>query len=456
MAEATHTDMNQTNLASDESAQQRAELQRLLSSQPSDLSSNHFQQPHAEDEEINIDIKALIEISEDGLLSPLCCIYRVPTTIRHLNNEAYTPKVVSIGPFHHGDKRLQEMERHKEIMLKRFAQRAMTDLDSLVNFTKQSESKVRASYFERINYDKKDLVKLILVDSAFIIQLFIMTFEGRMIPDAKLSQSWLDNAISKDLLLLENQLPLFFLDELYNIAFPHNGRGHRPSFLQLTYSYFDYLNMQMFEPHLEIKHFTDLLRSCHLPRSLTRRSMFLPEVHNDILLYSAKQLEEVGLRFRSSSSKCLLDLKYSNNVLEVPRIRVDDDTAMIFHNMIAFEQCHYPHKHYICDYALILDCLINSHEDVNILIRERIIHNYLGDPSDIVRIFDRLSTNLTLSNFNTEYSDICGRLNHFARDPGRQMKRALKRQLLLSITGFVLNMLTLIQAIFSILQVVWR
>ncbi|XP_028802545.1 UPF0481 protein At3g47200-like [Neltuma alba] len=213
-----------------------------------------------EDEAIRIDIKALTEISEDGLLSPLCYIYRVPATIRLLNEGAYTPKVVSIGPFHHGDVRLQEMKRQKKIMFKRFVQGAMADSDSLVNLAIQSEPKIRTSYFESINYEKKDLVKLILVDSAFIIQLFIMDYEAHPEDDAKLSQSWLEEAILNDLVLLENQLPFFFLEELYDIAFPHNSRGKLPSFIELTYSYFDEFNVQNLEPnHKIIKHFQILL-----------------------------------------------------------------------------------------------------------------------------------------------------------------------------------------------------
>jgi hypothetical protein len=30
-----------------------------------------------------------------------CCIYKVPDKLRKVNEEAYTPKLVSIGPFHH-------------------------------------------------------------------------------------------------------------------------------------------------------------------------------------------------------------------------------------------------------------------------------------------------------------------------------------------------------------------
>ncbi|XP_028802478.1 UPF0481 protein At3g47200-like [Neltuma alba] len=232
MAEAIHTeinwempnDMNQQDLAS-ETAQQMVA--------PIDLSSNNLQQQQQmEDGEINIDIKALTEISEDGLLSPLCCIYKVSPKIRLLKEEDYTPVIVSIGPFHHGDVRLQDMERHKEIMFKRFAQNAMIDLDSSVDLAKQSEPMVRASYLESINYNKKDFVKLILVDSAFIIQLFIMKYRGHMKHDSKLSQSWLEDDVVNDLLLLENQLPFFFLEELYNIAFRCNCRGDHPTFLE--------------------------------------------------------------------------------------------------------------------------------------------------------------------------------------------------------------------------------
>ena len=65
--------------------------------------------------EVIIDIKTMIEHTEDGFLSSTCCIYEVPRTIRDLKKDAYTPKVISIGPFHHGNVRLQNMERRKII-----------------------------------------------------------------------------------------------------------------------------------------------------------------------------------------------------------------------------------------------------------------------------------------------------------------------------------------------------
>ncbi|XP_062177918.1 uncharacterized protein LOC133882718 [Alnus glutinosa] len=42
-------------------------------------------------------------------LSPECCIYKVPSDLRKMNEEAYTPQVISIGPFHHGVERFLAM-----------------------------------------------------------------------------------------------------------------------------------------------------------------------------------------------------------------------------------------------------------------------------------------------------------------------------------------------------------
>ena len=44
-------------------------------------------------------------------------INRVPYYICSVNPQAYTPMVISIGPFHHFDKNLETMEMHKAAYL---------------------------------------------------------------------------------------------------------------------------------------------------------------------------------------------------------------------------------------------------------------------------------------------------------------------------------------------------
>jgi hypothetical protein len=54
------------------------------------------------------------------LVPECCCIYKVPNPLRKLNEEVYNPQVISIGPFHRGQKKLQTMENYKVKYLKAF------------------------------------------------------------------------------------------------------------------------------------------------------------------------------------------------------------------------------------------------------------------------------------------------------------------------------------------------
>ncbi|KAK4270256.1 hypothetical protein QN277_023315 [Acacia crassicarpa] len=456
MAEARR----QTDLASHtESAKQMVE-RPLRSSQPT--------QQHVDDE-VTINIREKIQDYGDGPLSPDYCIYRVPSRIRALKKEAYTPTIVSIGPFHHGNERLQDMERQKYILFKRFIERAKLGLDDLVHRVKHLEPEVRTSYSETIELSTQELVTLILLDAGFVIALLIMFYEmDEVDTNAKLSEaeSWLDTYIRKDLLLIENQLPFFAIEELFNEAFPNDHRGILPSFRELVYKYFEDYNRQNIEP-VGMKHFTDLLRSFYLPGNMSeqmseRKPFSKVESHN--LLYNANALQEFGVKLKASTGMCLLDLKLSGrNILEIPQIVVEDGTEMLFHNMIALEQCHYPSKAYITDYAIVLGCLLETRKDVNLLVRKKIVLNYVGDSNNVASLFGGLKESVTQPTFNSEYLDIFQRLNGYCQDPWRwhQMKATLRRdycgtpwQVLASIAAILLLYLTAVQTIFSILQVV--
>ncbi|KAE8791578.1 hypothetical protein D1007_34036 [Hordeum vulgare] len=60
------------------------------------------------------------------------CIYRVPACIKHLNLKAYQPQVVSLGPFHHGEPHLLPMDIHKRRSLLHLLRRARKPLSEFV------------------------------------------------------------------------------------------------------------------------------------------------------------------------------------------------------------------------------------------------------------------------------------------------------------------------------------
>ncbi|XP_061370412.1 UPF0481 protein At3g47200-like isoform X2 [Gastrolobium bilobum] len=363
-----------------------------------------------------------IEEILDKAISPLttkCCIYRVPHEIRKLNIDAYTPKVVSIGPYHHDNPKLKNMEGHKLKYCKEFRERVQTSLDNLVTLVQELETEVRLYYSDNIELSSEELVKLILVDSCFIFELF---FTSKSTDDDGIPfKGWLKSSVAFDLLLLENQLPFDVLDKLYNLASPS---PNFPSFFDLTYYYFRKCDSPYGDSPPSIKHFTDMLRIFYLPPPPYR----LPPREDELLahLYSATELNEAGIKFRKGGSH-LLDLSFSHSYLEIPNLNVGDDTEIFFRNMIALEQFHYLNESYITDYVRFLDYLINTSNDVDILIRKGIITCMLGDNNAVAELFNGLGKSIARRKFNSDYFGIAKELKAYYEHPWNNAKATLRR-----------------------------
>ncbi|XP_015973139.1 UPF0481 protein At3g47200-like [Arachis duranensis] len=400
------------------------------------------------------------------LVTDECCIYRVPREIRKLKEDAYTPKVVSIGPFHHRDPNLQKMEGQKTIYFKEFIERTETkNLESFVSCVQELEAKVRDCYSDDIKLSEEEHVMVILVDCCFILEFLLKSYFNQWSShDVFFLSPWLSNCLEYDLLMLENQVPFFVLEKLYNLAFPSTSN---PSLLTLTYHILprgiisgnrDGLSLTNVG---RIAHFTDLTRKLLLlssDLSISECSREAQVTH----LYTATQLREAGVKFEvNKASNCLLDLQLSGHTLRIPFIRVEDSTEAVWRNLLAFEQCHWIDESYLADYIFIIDFLIDTDKDVDLLIEKGIIENWLGDSNAVATMFNGLAVNILTLGFNEKYSCILKGLNDFCEKPWNRKVATLKRdycntpwRTVASIAGIFLLILTLVQTIFSILQVV--
>ena len=163
----------------------------------------------------------------------------------------------------------------------------------------------------------------------------------------------------------------------------------------------------------------------------------------------------------NKTSHCLLDLQFLGRTLKIPQIKVEDSTEILLRNMVALEQCYYPHESYITDYVAVLDFLINTDKDVDFLVKNGIIVNWLGDSNAVAELFNGLWKNITQTTFNTEYLRICEDLNAFCKHPWHRKVATLRRdycntpwKMVASIAGIALLILTVIQTVCSVLQVV--
>ena len=180
-----------------------------------------------------------------------------------------------------------------------------------------------------------------------------------------------------------------------------------------------------------------------------------------IHLPSASELLEAGVTFKvNTKSEFLFDLRFSGGVLEIPQLKVGDRTETLFRNMLALEQCHYPYESYITDYHFVLDYLINTGTDVDILVRSNILQNWLEDSDSVAILINGLGKNIINSNISSHFSNLCKDLNAYCRNPWHKLKATLRRDYCntpwhtaASIAGILLLVLTIIQAVCSVLQV---
>nr|XP_025664273.1 UPF0481 protein At3g47200-like [Arachis hypogaea] len=378
-------------------------------------------------------IKAMLEEGQPRFKEE-CCIYRVPHEIRKFNEDAYTPKVVSI----------------------------------------ELEPKVCSCYSDNIKLSEEEHVRVILVDCCFILELLLKYhFNQRTSHDAIFLSPWLQTYVDLDLVLLENQVPFFVLEKLFNLDFPstlNSGNPSHPSLLlrlALVYKvphstipgYIDELTLTGVG---NITHFTDLSRKFLLASS----HLFQPSASGCsrqaqlTQLYSATELKEAGVKFEvNKNSKCLLDLEITGHTLRIPFTRVHDWTEVVLRNLLAFEQCHCISQSYLADYIFFLDFLINTEKDVDLLIKKGIIENWLGDSNAVATMFNSLAVNLVNVGFNVKYSCIFKGLNAFCKKPWNRKVATLKRdycntpwKTVASIAGIFLLILTVIQTVFSIFQ----
>ncbi|KAJ4705213.1 hypothetical protein OWV82_022021 [Melia azedarach] len=407
----------------------------------------------------------LLDINENLEPQRECCIYKVPKLIRKIREDAYTPQVISIGPLHHGEKELVDMEKQKVRLKKEFLKRIVPEIwQDLITFIEMQAQYIRNCYEDMPKFQKLEFVRMILYDAIFIIELFLRFYEGKS--DYMLKRVW-GIAIYIDLQLLENQLPYFILNGLYMLAFPKpNLQGQNyPSFFVLSYEFLSDYMFNELPDEVEIKHFVDLRRY-----ALTKTYSVSLEIESLRELPCTLKLQESGVKFKGIEGQGLLDIKFEkknrripwlqvHKELQIPRLQVYDETECLIRNVMALEQCHYPSETHVCNYIDIMDNLINTEDDVNLLVEAGIISNYMGDNAKVAKMFNELGQKINVS--PSCYEEIIKDLNVHHNNPWNHAMATLKRVYFsnywrgtATIAAIMLLFLTFIQTVCSILQVV--
>ncbi|OMO88296.1 hypothetical protein COLO4_20319 [Corchorus olitorius] len=424
---------------------------------------------------VSIDINEMLKNLSKA--SPTPCICKVHKYLRQVNERAYDPQVVAIGPYHSGNIKdhLKAMEDQKVWFLhKLLEERDEADVSRYVAKMRELEERARSCYADPISLNSDDFVKLLLLDACFIVQLIRLGMNCSTrdhFSDLLETRPFSDGffcPLSQDMFLLENQLPFFVLWELFVMI---ESADHREGFMDKIVDMChemvpgkgrpkDDLNFM----EMEINHLLDCTYQycCHPSTS----EMEAHEENRDFsfdwssFTRCATELHEAGIKFQRIDGNTMFDIRFENGSLHIPELVVGDDTEPILRNLIAFEQLFQSHKDvkHVANYMLFIDSLIDSAKDVEILCRNGIIKNLLGDDRAVATMINSLGDSVNCSG-HFYYNEVCRKVNaHCSKRWNRRMAN-LKHNyfnspwaLISVLAATLLLLLTVLQTVFSVLS----
>ncbi|PWA68149.1 hypothetical protein CTI12_AA308900 [Artemisia annua] len=309
--------------------------------------------------------------------------------------------------YHRNDQNVQEFEGQKEIYLYDLMSRVSSSpektLTTCVEKVNASIDRIRECYAGMKSYTDIKLVTMIVTDCCFILEF--------LEKESLLKDRLLVTYIVGDLMLLENQIPFFILQEIFDCSILKSTST--ASLTNMLREIQPYINP--FNEHLNIRtdgtdtthdHILGFFhRSYHFaytkPSSFSGRST----------VHSAAELIRAGVNFKpNEDSKWALDIKYEPSrtcvylpwgkpTLRMPQLYIDDDTELVIRNFIAYEQTSTLVDYSFTSYAHAIDMLVDTQDDVAKLIESKVVINNLGSNEEAARLINGICKEIYLKEF---------------------------------------------------------
>ncbi|KAL7207556.1 hypothetical protein ACSBR1_029489 [Camellia fascicularis] len=452
----------------------------------------------SEAEDISVDERNNSDLGHDQASSEqaITCIYKVPEELRTLKESAYKPRVVSIGPIHSNDKRLEAMEQIKLSYKDSFCSKYMSEAQKQSCLTAmeqpQFEARVKNCYADKIELiikenqqndsSPKNLAQMMFDDGCFIIELLSRSYFAKKEYKKAKEKKKKNNgdpifgspmrlrAIRHDLLLLENQIPFFVLEELFKFAVPDIPHPSLRKRYIIRYVLLFFGNIlrhgsdtleEKGDPH--DYHILHVLHKCYLP------CYDSPEEEKDkprSRFPSASDLDLAGVQFVKRAGEDLFDIEFVKPPsplgccrrahFEIPTLPIYDHTEPLLRNLIAFEQCCPNVPRHISSYGFFMDTLINSAHDVELLEKAEILHNYLGTSQDVSDLFNNICKEVVVGRFYFEKT--CEDARNHCRKLCPRFMASLRRDYFANpwtgvavVAAIIIFGLTIVQAIYTVL-----
>ncbi|XP_058111594.1 putative UPF0481 protein At3g02645 [Magnolia sinica] len=225
----------------------------------------------------------LEEYQEDETNIPVC-IFNVPKTLIATNPDAYIPQQIALGPYHRSRPELYEMERYKVSAAKR-TQKHLKSLkfQSIIDRFMKLEPRIRSCYHRYLDFSGEALAWMMALDASFLLE-FLKIFtakDSNVLETISSRMSHLvdytgrrsaHNTILRDIMMLENQIPLFLLRKMLDSQRPSTQEADEElsAILMELCKKLSPLKMMENFPEIQVKqrtHLLELLYHTMVPKS---------------------------------------------------------------------------------------------------------------------------------------------------------------------------------------------
>ncbi|XP_059439839.1 UPF0481 protein At3g47200-like [Corylus avellana] len=447
------------------------------------------------------DMKEEIERCEKGLRSDAgsssCCIYRVPSKFVDNNGHWYTARTVSIGPYYYYSEGLDRDYKYQCLgsFLSRTRKKGI-GLEDCMKKLLPLERETRQCYSAEIqqsDLSSNDYLEMMVLDGCFILELFYKFHDPEVVKsDEPLAHLlWRLPYFYVDLLLLQNQIPFFVLQKLFDISMiPDEEHGPSLSLPLLALRFFNNVLRRPDEaierydnPENRPLHLLDLVRSSLIPNDPTASlndedthiqyskccryeiivRMIEPRLQDTHIqsIPCISNLRSSGIRVRPVKADSFLAVKFKDGLIEMPSITINDFMRYLLLNCVAFEQCYKSCTKYVTAYATLLDCLVNTSADVQYLREHIVIDNYLADDHEVALFINGLGKDVTVDIRHCYLSKLFNDVDKYYRKNSHVYFASFRRtyfntpwSFISASAAFVLLLLTVVQTIFSIITYV--
>ncbi|MBA0705771.1 hypothetical protein Golax_017932 [Gossypium laxum] len=396
--------------ATAENLNKRRRLTTWIGSEAS-METNRDTNPKLESKEKDVtDDDGDLCYSTSSSVSP--CIFKTPFPSLQFQE----PQLASIGPYHYTNRNLP-LDKYKYSFLDRFISRTGKDLRFYVQQMMSLEWRSRTCYSHNFSMSSPQFVEMMLLDGCFIMEVLHHFGVSEQQPWVFPIEPWQLPILVQDLLILDNQIPFFVLEMLFESLESQEGTP-TPSLCTKALKFFDLafpLSMDIACP-LKPHHLLDLLLHSIRPSSPSQMVApnfvysFLKKISTRnqadtmrdqleqqppfYLTKNAMELQASGIELRSTTAARFTNINFNNGGLEIPSVTINDIFIAILNNCVAFEHCSETSSKDFTAYVSFMSKLIRHPADAELLCSNGIISRFSHNDQKVVQSFHMLWMNI--------------------------------------------------------------